>query len=119
MTAEILQKHLSNDFRLRILGNMKVFEKTKIGWRQMLVASQLCRNKFLVIVVKIYTEADFKVSWYCPILLDFFTYFQIFLFTSRMVGVYYSWEYIVNISDSIKTGIMSVASKKGDYIKKH
>ena len=118
MTAEILQKHLSNNFRLRILGNMKVFEKTKIGWRQMLVASQLCRNKFLVIVVKIYTEADFKVSWYCPILLDFFTYFQIFLFTSRMVGVYYSWEYIVNISDSIKIGIMSVASKKGDYIKK-
>ena len=78
MTAEILQKRLSNDFRLRILRNMKVFEKTKIGWRQMLVVSQLSRNKFLVIVVKIYTEADFKVSWYCPILLDFFTYFQIF-----------------------------------------
>ena len=38
-----------NDFRLRILGNKKVFEKTQIGWRQMLVASQ-----------------------------DFFTYFQIF-----------------------------------------
>ena len=67
-----------NDFRLRILGNKKVFEKTQIGWRQILVASQLSRNKFLVIVVKIYTEADFKVSWYCPILLDFFTYFQIF-----------------------------------------
>ena len=30
-----------------------------------------------------------------------------------MVGVYYSWEYIVNMSDSIKTGIASVASKKG------
>ena len=39
----------TNDFRLRILGNKKVFEKTQIGWRQMLVASQ-----------------------------DFFTYFQIF-----------------------------------------
>ena len=36
-----------------------------------------------------------------------------------MVGVYYSWEYIVNMSDSIKTGIISVASKNGDYIKKH
>ena len=68
----------TNEFRLRVLGNKIVFEKTQIGWRQMLVASQLSRNKFLVIVVKIYTEADFKVSWYCPILLDFFTYFQIF-----------------------------------------
>ena len=38
---------------------------------------------------------------------------------SRIVGVYYSWEYIVNMSDSIKTGIISVASKNGDYIKKH
>ena len=67
-----------NDFRLRILGNKKVFEKTQIGWRQILVASQLSRNKFLVIVVKIYTEAHFKVYWYCKILLDFFAYFQIF-----------------------------------------
>ena len=38
---------------------------------------------------------------------------------SRMVGVYYFWEYIVNMSDSIKTGIIFVASKNGDYIKKH
>ena len=36
-----------------------------------------------------------------------------------MVGVYYSWEYIVNMSDSIKTGTISVASKNGDYIKTH
>ena len=42
----------TNDFRLRILGNKKVFEKTQIGWRQILEASQLSRNKFLVIVVK-------------------------------------------------------------------
>ena len=55
----------------------KYLKKTQIGWRQMLVASQLSRNKFLVIVVKIYTEADFKVSP-CPILLHFFTYFHIF-----------------------------------------
>ena len=44
MTAQ-LQKfykniYQRNDFRLRILGNKKVFEKTQIGWRQMLVASQ-------------------------------------------------------------------------------
>ena len=75
----------------------------------MVVASQHSRNKFLVMVVKIYTEADFIVSWYCSILVDFSTYFEIFL--SRMVGVYYSLEYIVNVSDSIKTGIIFVASK--------
>ena len=48
--------------------------------RKMLVTSQLSRNKLfvLVIVVKVYTESDFKVSWYCPYLIDFFTYFQIF-----------------------------------------
>ena len=38
---------------------------------------------------------------------------------SRIVGVYYSWEYIVNMSDSIKTEIISAASKNGDYIKKY
>ena len=36
-----------------------------------------------------------------------------------MIGVYYSWEYIVNMSYSIKMGIISVASKNGDYIKKY
>ena len=51
-----------NDFSLRILGNKKVFEKTQIGWRQMLVTSHPCTNNNLVIVVKIYTEADIKVS---------------------------------------------------------
>ena len=36
--------------------------KTQIGWRHMLMAGQLSRNKFLVIGVKIYTKAEFKVS---------------------------------------------------------
>ena len=36
---------------------------------------------------------------------------------SRMVGVYYSWEYIVNMSDSIKTGIISDASKNEIMLK--
>ena len=53
----------------------KYLKKTQIGWGQMLVASQLSRNKFLVIVVKIYPDfkiyADFKVFWHCPILVDF------------------------------------------------
>ena len=81
MTAQLqkLYKNIyqANDFRLKILGISKFWKKTQIGWRQMLVFSQLSRNNILVIEVKIYTEADFKVSWYCPILLDFF-YFQIF-----------------------------------------
>ena len=36
-----------------------------------------------------------------------------------MVGVYYSWEYIVNMRDSIKTGIISVASKDGEKVFKN
>ena len=35
---------------------------------------------------------------------------------SRIADVYYYWGNIVNISASIKTGIASVASKKGDFI---
>ena len=63
MTAEFYKNvYQMNDFSPRILENKKVFEKTQIGWRQMLVTSHPCRKYFLVIVVKIYTEADFKVS---------------------------------------------------------
>ena len=35
------------------------------------------KSKFLEIAVKNYIQADSKVSKSCPILLDFFTYFQI------------------------------------------
>ena len=64
MTAEfyknVYQKtYFPNDFRLRILGNNKVLEKSQIRWIQMLVPSLLSRNKFLVKAVKNYTEADF------------------------------------------------------------
>ena len=52
----------ANNFRLKILGNKRVLEKTQIGWRQMQVPSQPSSNKFLVIVVKIYTAADSKFS---------------------------------------------------------
>ena len=64
MTTEFHKNfYPTNDFRLRVLGNKKTFEKTQIRWRQMsAVASHPSRNKFLVIVVKIYTKADFKVS---------------------------------------------------------
>ena len=32
-----------------------------------------------------------------------------------LVDVYYSWKCIVNVSANIKTEILSIASKKGDY----
>ena len=67
MTSEFYENvyektYLPNDFRLRILGNKKVLEKSQTGWKQMLVPSLPSRNKFFVIAVKSYTEADFKVS---------------------------------------------------------
>ena len=48
----------TNDYRLRIVGKKKVFEKTQNGRRHMLVASHSSRNRFLVIEVKICTEPD-------------------------------------------------------------
>ena len=63
MTTEFYKNvYEMNNFRLRILQNKKVFEKTQMGWRQILLASYPSRNKFLVRVAKIYREADFKVS---------------------------------------------------------
>ena len=57
MTVEFYKNvYQTNNSRLRILGNKKVFEKNQIGWRQMLVA----RQQFSVTVVKIYT-ADLNV----------------------------------------------------------
>ena len=82
----------------------------------MLVASQLSRNKFLVIVVKIYTQADFKVSGIVQFCLIFLLTSKYFAQDGRcllFLGIH------CNMSDSIKTGIISVASKIGDYIKKH
>ena len=89
MTAEyyknVYQKtYLLNDYRLRILGNKKVLEKSQIEWRQMLVPSVPCRNKFLVTAVKNNTEADFKVPS-CPA-----QFCMISLLISRIVDVYYS-----------------------------
>ena len=39
----------------------------------MRVPSLSSRNEVLVIAVKNYTEADFKVFLFCPILIDSFT----------------------------------------------
>ena len=57
MTVDFYKNvYQTDNSRLRISGNKKVFEKTQIGWWQMLVASQ----QFSVTVVKIYT-ADLNV----------------------------------------------------------
>ena len=59
----IYQKtYLPNDCRLRISENKKVFKKSQIWLTHTLVPNLPSRNKFLVIAVKNYTEADFKVS---------------------------------------------------------
>ena len=60
MTAEFYKNvDQANNFRLN-LGNKRVLGNTEIGWRQMEVPSHSSRNKYLVIVVQIYTETDFK-----------------------------------------------------------
>ena len=64
--ADILQKRLSNEWLQTEEKKLKLGEKTQIGWTLMLVASQLSRNNCLIIVVKIYTEANFPVFSYCP-----------------------------------------------------
>ena len=63
MTAEFYKSvYRTKNFKLKILGNKRVLEKTQIGWGQMQVPSHSSRNKLLVIVVNIYTEIDLKVS---------------------------------------------------------
>ena len=44
------QKTYLNNFRVGILENKKVLEKSQVGWRQMLVPSLPSRNDSLVIV---------------------------------------------------------------------
>ena len=61
MTAEFCKSvYQAKNFKLKILGNKRVLGKTQIGWGQMQVPSHSSRNKFLVIVVNIYTETDLK-----------------------------------------------------------
>ena len=87
------------------MGNNKVFEKTQVECWPVLVASQISRNNVLVIVVKIYTEADFKDSWYCPILIDFFTYLQIFC---------PGWQVFIIPGNTLQIGV--VALKQESYL---
>ena len=67
MTADFYKsiyqkKYLPNNFRLMILGNKKVLEKSQIGWTQVLVPILLSRHKDLVIAVKNCTEPVVEVT---------------------------------------------------------
>ena len=50
----------------------------KIGWRHKLASSLSFKFYFLSIAVKTYAEANIKVFWSCPILLDILTFGKIF-----------------------------------------
>ena len=108
--CRILQKRLSNK-QLQVEDLKKQhLKKPQIGWRQMLVASYSSRNKCLIIVVEFPQKQ----------LLSIFTWFFYLISNtlSRIKYVYYSWKYmhIVNMSASVKTWIISITSKKWDYI---
>ena len=66
MTAKFYKNDYQNlspkQLQTEDLKKKKVFKKSQIGWRHTLVPILPSRNKVLVIAVKNYTEADFKVS---------------------------------------------------------
>ena len=75
MAEEFYKKYkntyLTNNFRLRILGNKKKFQ---IEWRQMVAPSLSSRNNFLSITAKNYTEGEsFQNILVLFNLFDFFT----------------------------------------------
>ena len=91
MTAEFYKNvyqrtYLPNNFRLRILRNKKVLEKSHIGWRQMLVPRLFSR---------INSSQKFRRCRFQSFLfLSSFSYF-LYLYPnilSRIVDVYYSLE---------------------------
>ena len=78
----------------------------------MLVPSHPSRNRFLVIVVKNWHRSkSFLVLYHFA---GFFQSVPNILF--RVVDFSYFWDYIVSMSASIKTGIISAVGKKGHYI---
>ena len=67
--------------QIKTLGPQEIrkdWEYHKNGRRQSLVPSLPSTNKKLVLVVMNYAKTDFKVFFFCPILLDFFTLFHKF-----------------------------------------
>ena len=71
MAEEFYKKYkntyVTNNFRLRILGNKKKFQ---IEWRQMVAPSLSSRNNFLSITAKNYIKVKVsKISLFCSICL--------------------------------------------------
>ena len=61
-----------NNFRLRIIGNLRIFGESPNWLGQALVdLDSPSRNDFLAIAIKNYRKADIKVFWSSPILFGF------------------------------------------------
>ena len=56
-----------------ILGNLEIIEKS-----QDLVAQSVISSLLSTVAVSYQAEADIKIFWSCPILLELFTFCQIF-----------------------------------------
>ena len=73
------QNSINTFIKRTILRTTSDLNLRKLIWVEIDTNAQsLFQKKTLVIVVKNYTKVDSEVFWYCPILLDFFTLFQIF-----------------------------------------
>ena len=82
-----LPHELSNDLRLRFLGNKETLWKFKFGWRHSLVPSLLSRCLTLEIAVKKHAKLHIKLFFASPVLLDFYILFQIFCQDWRLIWV--------------------------------
>ena len=73
-----LPHELPNEGRLRILENQEILEKSQVWVGKSLVPRLSSRNLTLVIAVKNHAKMDIKLTFSCPVLLDFSILFQIF-----------------------------------------
>ena len=103
---------LPNDFRLTILGNKKMLEKSK-NWEEAEVNYQSPLQK------QIFGKSNKKLHrsrFQCFFILFNFAWFLYFVsnILSRVVDDYYSWEKLTTMAISSKTGIMPLICRKRD-----
>ena len=80
-----LPHQLPNDLRLRKLGNIIKF--TNLGGHIAQCPVSPHKNQILTIAVKKFAKIDTKLFFSCPVLLDFFTWFQIFRPRLQIIAV--------------------------------